>query len=40
MAMSQTWGRAREAGTWPHPKPVCLMAALLLAAATSMAVAF
>jgi hypothetical protein len=40
MAMSQTWGRTREAGTWPHPKPVCLMAALLRGAATGMAVAF
>ena len=38
--MSQTWGRTREAGTWPHPKPVCLMAAVLLAVATGMAVAF
>ena len=29
--MSHTWGRTDAAGTWPHPKPVWTMAALLIA---------
>ncbi len=29
--MSQTWGRTDAAGTWPHPKPVWTIAALLVA---------
>ena len=32
-AMTQTWGRTDTAGTWPHPKPVWTMAALLVALA-------
>ena len=38
--MTDVWGRAHMAGTWPHPKPVWVMAALLLALATSSATAF
>src|SRR5258708_33198626 len=29
--MNHTWGRSDSAGTWPHPKPVWMMAALLIA---------
>ena len=38
--MTEVWGRAHGAGTWPHPKPIWMMAALLLALATSSATAF
>ncbi len=37
--MTDTWGRAASAGTWPHPKPVCTLAVLLVALATSTAIA-
>ena len=33
--MSQTWGRTAAAGTWPHPKPVWTLAALLVALLSS-----
>ena len=38
-AMSQTWGRTDAAGTWPHPKPVWTLAALLVALTSSAIVA-
>jgi type IV secretory pathway TraG/TraD family ATPase VirD4 len=28
--MRQTWGRVDTAGRWPHPRPVCTIAALLV----------
>ena len=33
--MSQTWGRTSSAGTWPHPKPVWTLAAVLVALSSS-----
>jgi hypothetical protein len=36
--MSQTWGRADSAGTWPHPKPVSTLAALVLAGVAGAAI--
>ena len=37
--MSETWGRTSAAGTWPHPKPVWTLAALLVALTSSGAIA-
>src|SRR5437868_14919381 len=36
--MSQEWGRADAAGTWPRPKPVWTLALLLLSIASGAAV--
>ena len=33
--MSETWGRAASAGTWPHPKPVWTVAVVMLAVTSS-----
>ena len=38
-AMSEAWGRASAAGTWPHPKPVWTLAVLLVALTSGGAVA-
>jgi len=38
-AVSQIWGRPHDAGTWPRPTHASLIAALVLAMATSMATA-
>ena len=37
--MIEPWGRSPSAGTWPHPKPVWTLAALLLALASVALVA-
>ena len=37
--MSEAWGRASAAGTWPHPKPVWTLAVLLIALTSGGAVA-
>ncbi len=36
--MSQQWGRASGAGTWPRPKPIWLMSVLVLAVVGAVAV--
>jgi type IV secretory pathway TraG/TraD family ATPase VirD4 len=36
--MSQEWGRADGAGTWPRPKPIWTLALLLMAIASGVAV--
>jgi hypothetical protein len=38
--MSQQWGRASGAGTWPRPKPIWLMSVLVLAVVGAVAVGF
>jgi len=37
--VSEAWGRASVAGTWPHPKPVWTLAVLLIALTSGGAVA-
>jgi hypothetical protein len=36
--MTQTWGRADTAGTWPHPRPTWTMAALCVALLSAVAI--
>jgi hypothetical protein len=37
--MSEAWGRTSAAGAWPHPKPVWILAALLVALTSSGVIA-
>ena len=36
--MTETWGRSDTAGTWPHPRPLCTMAACIAALGTALAI--
>jgi hypothetical protein len=36
--VTETWGRSDSAGTWPHPRPVWTIAALLAALASALAI--
>lgn len=36
--MRQQWGRTDEAGTWPHPKPVWILATLVAALLSAAAI--
>jgi hypothetical protein len=36
--MTQTWGRAKTAGTWPYPRPVWTVVALLVALLSTAAI--